>query len=482
MPKRIKVKDLKVGMYINLGESWLRHSFLKQKFKITSEKQIEKIIANGIKEVKVDISKSDVIDESSPVKEVEEARDQISSPAEPEIPPSVQKASETAAAILEGIDKEEKEPGPDVVTLEEKESGPEGPVIDTVKIESEDVEWEPGPDVVTLKEKESGPEGPVIDTVKIESGDVEWEPGPDVVTLKEKESGPEGPVIDTVKIEPGSAESGSGIADVGLESKEHDVVEAPPAKDLDPLASLTVDLSKIIEDANASPSMRANAFYSIAKKMMNHTLAHPNADNILHAKTIVGDIAEVILNDDSTANCFTQIVSHNPTCYIHSVNVGVLGLLLAKAVFENSPDHNWRELGVGFFLHDLGWCKLPTYLFNKSKRLTNKEWEMIRMHPLHGKKILHDANQLTEECANIVLQHHERDDGSGFPFGLSGPRIHVYARICSIADIFDTLISKWARHLYKPKKPTFEALQIMKEEMIGDFSQDLFREFVLLFE
>ncbi|UCH62652.1 MAG: DUF3391 domain-containing protein [Fidelibacterota bacterium] len=698
MLKRVKVKDLKVGMYVDLSGSWLRHSFLKQKFKITSQKQIEKIIADGIKEVKVDISKSDVIGESSPTKEVEEGRDQISSPAKPETPASVQKAGETDAAIPEDIDAEEKEPapdivaieeeesvpevppgdtvtmdeedaegepspeivaldeeesspevppddtmsieeegteressldadtieeeesdpespiidtikieseesgpegpvidtiniesketgpegpvidtiiiesketgpegpvidtvtiegkdmewepGPDTVTVEEKESGPEGPGIDTVKAKGKDVEWEPGPDTVTVEEKESGPEGPgidtvkvkgkdveweqgpdivaakekesgsegpgigtvkvkgkdvewgpgpdivaaeenesgpegpVIDTVKVEGKDVEWKPGPDVVTVKEKESGPDGPVIDTVKIEPGSTESGSGIADVGVESKEPDVVEASPAKDLNPLASLTVDLRKIIKDADASPSVRANAFYSIAKKMMNQTLAHPNADNIIHAKEIVGDIAEVILDDDSTANCFTQIVSHNPTCYIHSVNVGVLGLLLAKAEFNNSPDHDWRELGVGFFLHDLGWCKLPTSLFNKSKRLTKKEWEMIRMHPFHGEKILYDANQLTEECANIILQHHERDDGSGFPFGLSGPRIHVYARICSIADIFDTTISRQARHLHKPKKPTFKALQAMKEEMMGEFSQELFRKFVHLFE
>jgi HD-GYP domain-containing protein (c-di-GMP phosphodiesterase class II) len=95
-----------------------------------------------------------------------------------------------------------------------------------------------------------------------------------------------------------------------------------------------------------------------------------------------------------------------------------------------------------------------------------------------GFRLLHDTKQITEESRLIVLQHHERHNGTGYPKKLRGDDIHIYGRICSVADVFDALVSK---RPYKTQKTPFDALRIMKEEMLDHFHKDVFQTFVLLF-
>ena len=135
-------------------------------------------------------------------------------------------------------------------------------------------------------------------------------------------------------------------------------------------------------------------------------------------------------------------------------------------------------LRKSIFLHDLGKCDVPNTLINKPTPLSESEWELMRNHPSRGNKLLSQANQLTKECGLIVMQHHEREDGSGYPFGKRGDEIHLYGRICTVADVYDALTSTRA---YKKKLPPFEALKIMKDEMIHHFHQDIFNEFVQIF-
>ena len=101
----------------------------------------------------------------------------------------------------------------------------------------------------------------------------------------------------------------------------------------------------------------------------------------------------------------------------------------------------------------------------------------MRSHPCQGYAILSEAGELSEECRIIVMQHHERQDGNGYPRRLRGDEIHSYSRICSIADVYDALTSERS---YKKRFTPFEALTIMKEQMIDHFTTELFEKFVLL--
>ncbi|MCD6569630.1 MAG: HD domain-containing protein [Deltaproteobacteria bacterium] len=126
----------------------------------------------------------------------------------------------------------------------------------------------------------------------------------------------------------------------------------------------------------------------------------------------------------------------------------------------------------------MGKSKIPNEILNKSGPLTKEEWDIMKKHPQWGYEILMETGDMTEEAAHIVLEHHERANGSGYPSGKKGDEIHIYARICAIADAYDALT---AERSYKSAKRPFDALKLMQEEMAQEFDPEFFAAFVMLF-
>ena len=251
-----------------------------------------------------------------------------------------------------------------------------------------------------------------------------------------------------------------------------------PPKKWEPEQLIPAELREAIHDKNLAPEKKAVIVYRSALKIMTRLLEDPRAENIRVVKRGISSIVDLIVSDDATSRNLLSITSHDFYTYAHSVNVGVLSVLLSKALFKGSYAHDMHELGSGFFLHDLGKVRIDQDILNKPAKLTDEEMNEVRKHPLLGYKILLQTEQLTEECRIIVMQHHEREDGTGYPNRLKGKDIHVYGRICSLADVYDALTSE---RPYKQGMPPFNALKLMKEQMINHFGQDLFDKFVLLF-
>ena len=132
----------------------------------------------------------------------------------------------------------------------------------------------------------------------------------------------------------------------------------------------------------------------------------------------------MILTDDATVTYLTKITNHY-YIYTHSVYVGFLAVSMSKILFKDSCAHNMHELGIGFFLHDLGKVQIDPAIITKPGRLTAGEMDVMRKHPSLGFKLLYEAEQLTDECRTIVLQHHERYNGTGYPKELRGNEIHL---------------------------------------------------------
>jgi response regulator RpfG family c-di-GMP phosphodiesterase len=112
-------------------------------------------------------------------------------------------------------------------------------------------------------------------------------------------------------------------------------------------------------------------------------------------------------------------------------------------------------------MHDIGKIATPDSILLKPGKLDAEEWEVMRQHPAIGHQILANSERPILKAASIIaLQHHEKFDGSGYPSGLKGEKIHVFARIVAIADVFDAL--SHAR-CYKPAWPIEEVLKVMRE-------------------
>lgn len=250
-----------------------------------------------------------------------------------------------------------------------------------------------------------------------------------------------------------------------------------PSKEEKMLSMASDKLREAIRDRSLPAPEKSRIVRNNAMTMMNRLLEQPTAKNIRTAKEAITEIVELILTDDDATSYLTKITSHDFYTYTHSVNVGLLAVSMAKVLFRGSNAHNMHEMGIGFFLHDLGKVQIDLAIINKPGRLTTDEMTVMRNHPTIGFKLLHDAHQLSEECKTIVLQHHERYDGTGYPKQLRGEEIHLYGKICALADVFDALTSN---RPYRKKMAPFDALILMKKEMINHFQKDLYEKFVLM--
>jgi len=288
----------------------------------------------------------------------------------------------------------------------------------------------------------------------------------------------------TAKIEPVKPDIAEKEATAKIETVKPDIAEKEATAKIETvkpdIAVVPADLLEVIHDRHLIPAKKALLIRQHSNTMMQRLLEQPTAANIENVKSATADLVDLILRDDETTFYLTNISSYDYNTYVHSVDVGVIAIALAKSVFRRSNGHDLHALGAGFFLHDLGKVHVNLEIINKPGKLSNEEMEEMRQHPSMGFSLLEEAKQATEELKLIVLQHHEKLDGGGYPYGLRGEDIHIYGRICAIADIFNAMTSK---RPYKNPMPSFNALKTMRDEMIPQSLQkDLFEKLVLLFK
>ena len=134
----------------------------------------------------------------------------------------------------------------------------------------------------------------------------------------------------------------------------------------------------------------------------------------------------------------TTLQRRDAETFEHSRRVARFSLRLA---LEFSLDRvEIESLALGALLHDIGKIRVPDAILHKPGKLTPKEWLRMRNHPLYGQQILSGIKFL-EGAARVVVQHHEKWDGSGYPWGLAGKEIDRNARIFAVTDAFDAMTS-----------------------------------------
>lgn len=224
---------------------------------------------------------------------------------------------------------------------------------------------------------------------------------------------------------------------------------------------------------------KAGAVFEHCSGLMQDLMNEPVTEQLIaDTSQPIIELAECIVADEEVSGSLLRMTSHDYYTYTHCVNVGVKSLLIAKHVLDSHDEKLMRELGVGFFLHDIGKSKVDPGILNKPGKLTDEEFAIMRHHPERGAELLKNANALDEICKITVLQHHEKIDGSGYPYGLKGKEFHLFGQICALADIYDALT---AERSYKKGMTVFEALKLMKDKMSHHFDEKLFKQFIQLF-
>ena len=139
-----------------------------------------------------------------------------------------------------------------------------------------------------------------------------------------------------------------------------------------------------------------------------------------------------------------------------SKRVSEYAVAIAKEM--NLSDIEISKIEVASLLHDIGMIGVPEYILNKTEKLTEEEFKLIQQHVAYGLNIIGNITQL-ESVVPIIKYHHERYDGSGYPYGLKGEEIPIGARIIGLADTFDALVSTRA---YRQSISVDEAIEVLK--------------------
>jgi HD-GYP domain-containing protein (c-di-GMP phosphodiesterase class II) len=242
---------------------------------------------------------------------------------------------------------------------------------------------------------------------------------------------------------------------------------------------LNGNLEGLLRDPSLDPVEKGKIVYEACLFSLETVFKHPKAEFIQKSKETMRHTVDHILtaNRDSVKHMI-RLITHDPTTYHHSGNVGLLGASLMKEMLGGS-DKDLYNIGYGLFLHDIGKSCIDPCILNKPGRLTDAEWEIMKGHPQEGYRLLLEEDNLTAEAEAITLEHHERSDGKGYPQGLKGEQIDPLARICNIVDSYDALMT---RRPYKESMTPFQTLKIMKNEMRGQFDKELFERFVHLLD
>ncbi len=175
----------------------------------------------------------------------------------------------------------------------------------------------------------------------------------------------------------------------------------------------------------------------------------------------VKDTLEVFKKSTNILQIMQNVKYLDDITYSHCHNVALISYTIGR--WLELKEEDLQELALAGMLTDIGKVEIDEKLLNKKEPLTNDEFWDLKNHTILSHEIIKEYDFISDRVKRAVLLHHERMDGSGYPLGLAGERIPLFARIIAIADIYDALISD---RPYRGKKTPFEAIKILETEYI----------------
>lgn len=191
------------------------------------------------------------------------------------------------------------------------------------------------------------------------------------------------------------------------------------------------------------------------------------------ASYLVQEISDSVLRNPDALISLARLKTADNYTYMHSV--AVCALMVSLALQLQLDEEQTKIAGMGGLLHDLGKAQTPPEVLNKPAKLTDAEFDVIKAHPMHGYQMLVNGPPLDAMVLDIVLHHHEKTDGTGYPHGLKGDEISLFARMGAICDVYDAITSD---RPYKKGWDPAEAMRKMAGWTSGHLDAQMFQGFV----
>jgi putative nucleotidyltransferase with HDIG domain len=240
---------------------------------------------------------------------------------------------------------------------------------------------------------------------------------------------------------------------------------------------IEANLSRVMGQAKTPTKEKAAVLYQCATGIAEGVFKNPtSSESLVRSKQVVSHTMNLLAKDSSAFLEMISLSSHDYYTYTHCVNVMTFTISLLSSLGHGGDKRLLEEAAIGAFLHDIGKAKVPIEILNKPGPLTADEWKVMKKHPEYGMDILGNKT-VPVQSKDIILQHHEKINGIGYPFGLAGNQIPIVSQVVSLCDAYDAMTTN---RCYSKARTPFEAFRIITQEMRGHFTPKLVESFINL--
>lgn len=231
-------------------------------------------------------------------------------------------------------------------------------------------------------------------------------------------------------------------------------------------------LDAILQSPHVEPADKADivqtAATAVARDLVQVSVTR---EGLERTTRVVDGMIGCVLTDPVVASHLLKMAAHERNTASHMFMVSTLGVLLGVEVFGQHPE-TLRSIGFAGMLHDMGKLAIPSAILKKQGPLTRDELTLIQQHPIESVRLVADDPHVTPEVREIILQHHERIDGRGYPVGLMGCDLHLGSKLLAIVDSYHAMIG---RRPYRAAMTTEDANRIMMMQANRQFDGEMLR-------
>ncbi len=238
---------------------------------------------------------------------------------------------------------------------------------------------------------------------------------------------------------------------------------------------VSANLGEILADTKMPVQEKAHILYNTAQAVLEDVFDQPpSRESVNRGKDVARHTVSLMTSDGFVFEHLLRTISGDYYLYTHSVNVATYSVAMAMRMgYSDAP--TLREIANGALLHDIGMSRIDSAVRMSDGPLTPDQWARVKQHPVEGHALLEGLGCLGEIALDIILHHHEKLNGAGYPHGLSGKALSPFVRLVSLCNVFDALTTD--RH-HQPARKTFAAIHLIQTEMRHEIDQELLRLFI----
>lgn len=210
--------------------------------------------------------------------------------------------------------------------------------------------------------------------------------------------------------------------------------------------------------------------------MLFHDMHMEDPLHLEEARRIVATLLSGMLEHQAAMLSLIQMRRFDPNLASHGVDTSVLAIAIGQV--QQCAVSRLKALGLGALLHDIGQLRLPLNILRKATPYSEQDFKLMRRHPEMGYAMLSPSQDFPEDATRIILDHHERLDGSGYPQQLKGEQISELTQIVSIADTYDAQISGRCGH--PPVPPARALAELYRAAIAGQYHLYLVQRLIQL--